>query len=243
MTDYAEKLLPVLVCRDDQVLSRKRFEGDKPIGEVTDILGDLIQRGAKAAIVFNINGLFDYELAVRMVWEGLELTIGGGIQDMDDAGQMLRAGAAKVALNTGLVHSNLLSDASEKWPGQISAVVNVRKGVVTQDNGKLELVSVSPAVWAHRLQTRGASEIILQSMDTDGDKYAGYDHKLLREVVNTIDIPVCAVGNCVDVHDTLNAYFLSGASSIGLRELHGEHCITIADLARQFVNRDFSCES
>lgn len=241
MKEYSTVVKPVICCRGLDVYTGKGFIKDKKCGNLLEVLARYQVSGATRAIVYSLNGLLPYDIAVEICSLGLELTIGGGIEDMDDAGQMIRAGAARIALNSSLTESDLLEEAAAKW-GNVSAVIDVENGVVVRENRLLRMVSVSPAVWAHRLQTRGASEIILQSVDREST-LKGYDHDLIRSAADAVRIPVCAVGGCNGLADAVQGYFYSGAGSLGIGRLFSEQMLTPNNVASELMNKGFTCAS
>lgn len=241
MKQYQSVIRPVICCRGRDVYVGENFIKNKKAGNLFEVLDRYQAEGATHAIVYSLNGLLHYDTAVEICSMGLELTIGGGIHDMDDAGQMFRAGAAGIAINSLLTGTNLLEEASAKW-GNVSAVIDVEDGIVMREKRALQMVSVSPAVWAHRLQTRGASEIILQSINREST-LKGYDHDLIRSVADTLRIPVCAVGGCSGLDDAVLAYFQSGADVLGIGRLFNEGLLTPNDVALELVNKGFTCAS
>lgn len=235
LKQYMQCVRPVILCRGNEVYQGEEFNPKKKVGSLADVLFKLKEDGVTDAILFSLDGLIHYDIALIACSFGIELTIGGGVKDMDDAGQLFRAGAARVAINEGLSGSNLLEDASSKW-GNISAVIDVKNGLVTQQKQCLELLSTTPPVWAHRLQTRGATEIILQCVDREGTK-RGYDHNLIRQVCTAVRVPVVCVGGMRGAADAGDAYFDSGADVCGYSEVGVEGCLPPSVVARELRNR------
>ena len=241
MNKHFENIRPIVLCRKDETYGSTKFSNNIKCGNIIKVLSDYEEHGVTDAIVFSLDGLLDYDLAIDICNIGLRLTIGGGIKDMDDVGQMFRAGAFRVALNSHLTGSNLLEDAVAKW-GNISAVIDVEDGIVVTDKQSMQLLSTTPSSWAHRLQIRGASEIILQCVNREGTK-EGYDHNLIREVSTAVRVPVVAVSGCSGVDDAIRAYFYSGADAIGCGAVFREDSSAPRRFAEAFMNRDFTCES
>jgi imidazole glycerol phosphate synthase subunit HisF len=241
MKQYQSVVRPIVCCRGLDVYTGENFFKQKKAGNLLKVLARHQVGGATGAIVYSLDGLLHYDIATEICSLGLELTIGGGIEDMDDAGQMLRAGAAGIALNSSLTESDLLEEASAKW-GNVSAVIDVENGIVMREKRLLQMISVSPSVWAHRLQTRGASEIILQSVDREST-LKGYEHGLIRSVADAVRIPVCAVGGCNGLDDAVQGYFYSGAGSLGIGRLFSEGLLRPGDVASELMNKGFTCAS
>jgi cyclase len=127
----------------------------------------------------------------------MPLTWGGRIRTLDDIRRRISRGADKITLNTGAaVNPALVTEAARTFGSQ--AVVGSIDALRHAD-GRLEVVTeggrngtgMHPADWAHRLETLGAGEILLQSIDRDGTGI-GYDLELIREVVASTTIPIIA---------------------------------------------------
>jgi cyclase len=128
----------------------------------------------------------------------IPFTVGGGIRSVDDAGQALRAGADKVAINTAAVRDPSLVErlASSFGTQCVVAAVDVKRidgrDTVMVTGGR-ERTSLAAIEWVRRLEALGAGEILLTSMDRDGTG-AGYDLPLLRSAAAAVRIPVIASG-------------------------------------------------
>lgn len=151
----------------------------------------------------------------------MPLTVGGGIRGIDDIRQLLKAGADKVSINTAAVQNPVLvKEAAEKFGSQciVVAVDAKRKGEGRREKGEdssliPHLSSLSWEVyvhggrtptgidalkWAREVESLGAGEILLTSMDCDGTKQ-GYDIELTRTISQAVNIPVIASGGAGDV--------------------------------------------
>jgi cyclase len=145
----------------------------------------------------------------------IPFTVGGGVRTVDDATAVSRAGADKVAANTALVRDpDLTRRLADRFGRQcVVAAIDARRrrgaagGFEVVVRGGREPTPLDAAAWAARLETLGAGEILLTSMDTDGTRQ-GYDLPLLREVVAAVNIPVIAsggAGSLADFADALRA--------------------------------------
>jgi imidazole glycerol-phosphate synthase subunit HisF len=128
----------------------------------------------------------------------IPFTVGGGIRSAADAGAALRAGADKVTVNTAAVRDpSLVSRLAESFGSQcIVAAVDVKRvggRLTVVVNGGREPTELEAVEWSRRLETLGAGEILLTSMDRDGTG-AGYDLPLIREVSEAVTMPVIASG-------------------------------------------------
>ena len=149
----------------------------------------------------------------------MPLTVGGGLRNLEDIRKMLNAGADKVSLNTSaLLNPKLISDASNKFGNQcIVVAVDAKKisdnkwRVFTHggrnDTGK-DLIE-----WVKEVESRGAGEILLTSMDADGTK-DGYDLELNQQVSDAVGIPIIASGGAGNLDHLADAIIKGKANAV-----------------------------
>lgn len=142
----------------------------------------------------------------------IPFTVGGGIRSVADAGAALRAGADKITVNTAAARDpSLVSRLAESFGSQcVVAAVDVKRvheRLTVTVNGGREPTDLEAVEWSRRLETLGAGEILLTSMDRDGTG-AGYDLPLIQAVSRTVNIPVIAsggAGNLAHLAEALEA--------------------------------------
>tara|TARA_Y100000590_G_scaffold232958_1_gene262425 strand:- start:3181 stop:3936 length:756 start_codon:yes stop_codon:yes gene_type:complete len=128
----------------------------------------------------------------------IPLTVGGGISSLDNIRSLLKAGADKVSINSAAIkNEKLVQDASNRFGNQcIVVAVDVKKinneWIVFSHGGTMN-TNMNALRWIEKLQSLGAGEILLTSMDRDGTKL-GFDLDLLKKVTNIVEIPVIASG-------------------------------------------------
>ncbi|HKV73086.1 MAG TPA: imidazole glycerol phosphate synthase subunit HisF [Gemmatimonadales bacterium] len=147
----------------------------------------------------------------------IPFTVGGGIRTVEDAGQVLRAGADKIAVNTALARDpGLATRLAESFGRQcVVAAVDVRHngtGWQVMVTGGREPTPLEAVTWCAELADRGAGEILLTSMDRDGTRQ-GYDLPLIRAVAAAVPIPVIASGGAGSLAD-LAAALDAGAHGV-----------------------------
>jgi cyclase len=128
----------------------------------------------------------------------MPLTVGGGIRTIDDIRDLLKAGADKVSINTAAVqHPEFVKQAAERFGTQCIVVAidakRAANGWEVFTHGGRNATGIDAIDWARTVESYGAGEILLTSMDRDGSK-AGYDLALTREVSEAISLPVIASG-------------------------------------------------
>jgi len=147
----------------------------------------------------------------------MPLTVGGGINKLEDVRKLLRAGADKVSINTGAVaRPEFVREAAETFGSQCIVVAidakRAGQGWEVFTHGGRKPTGIDTCAWAEKMAAYGAGEILLTSMDRDGTK-EGYDLELTRFIADLVPIPVIAsggVGNLAHIYEGLTA---GGASA------------------------------
>ena len=128
----------------------------------------------------------------------MPLTVGGGIRTIEDIKELLNSGADKISINTTAVtEPNFIKDASNKFGSQcIVVAIDAKKddeGWKIYTHGGRKPTGINAITFAKKVESLGAGEILLTSMDRDGTKL-GYDTELLKNITNELEIPVIASG-------------------------------------------------
>jgi cyclase len=144
----------------------------------------------------------------------IPLTVGGGIQTLENIKNLLRAGADKVSINSAAVRDpDLINRASDRFGVQcIVVAIDARRrndpnnpGWDVYVRGGRQNTGLDAIAWAQEVEKRGAGELLVTSMDADGTQ-AGYDLELTRTIAETVEIPVIAsggAGNCDHIYQAL----------------------------------------
>jgi len=151
----------------------------------------------------------------------MPLSYGGGIRNFQIAKQILTIGFEKVIVNTEAYHQpNLIPSIAEHFGTQaIVASIDVKKNVwgkyqVYINDGRKK-INIDPIEWAQQLQSMGAGEILLTSMDKEGT-WSGYDIEIIKRVTSSLSIPVIANGGAGSVQDIADVIKNGGASAAAL---------------------------
>jgi cyclase len=147
----------------------------------------------------------------------MPLTVGGGINSIDDIRSLLRAGTDKVSINTGAVNRpDFVREAAEMFGSQCIVVAIDAKRVGDHwevfTHGGRKPTGIDACAWAERMQIYGAGEILLTSMDRDGTK-TGYDLALTHAIVDQVAIPVIASGGVGNLEHIYEGLTNGGASA------------------------------
>ena len=130
----------------------------------------------------------------------IPFTVGGGIRTVEDFRVLLREGADKISINSSAINTpELVHDAAEKFGSQCVVVaIDAKRRAdgsgwnIYKNGGRID-VGLDAVEWAEKVESLGAGEILLTSMDCDGTK-AGYDLELTRAIAEHVSIPVIASG-------------------------------------------------
>ena len=200
----ARRIIPCLDVAGGRVVKGVHFTALRDAGDPVEQATRYDAEGADELVFLDISASPEArQTTLEMVGRVAEslfipFTVGGGIRAVADAGATLRAGADKVSVNTAAVRDPaLVSRLAESFGSQcVVAAVDVRRREGRLDvmvNGGREQTALDAIDWIRRLETLGAGEILLTSMDRDGTG-EGYDLALVRLAADAVSIPVIASG-------------------------------------------------
>ncbi len=219
------RIIPCLDVKNGRVVKGVNFVNLIDAGDPVEQAKAYENQGADELVFLDITASSDNRNIMLDVVERtasqcfMPLTVGGGLRTLEDIRKMLNAGADKVSLNTSaVVNPDLVSEASAKFGNQCIVVAIDAK---SDGNGKWSVythggrnkTNLDAVEWAKEMQRRGAGEILLTSMDTDGTK-DGYDIALTRAVCQSVSIPVIASGGCGNLQHMVDAVKDGKASAV-----------------------------
>jgi len=201
-----KRIIPCLDVKDGRVVKGIQFVQLRDAGDPVELARFYDDQGADELVFLDISasneGRKTMVDVVRAVASQLAIpfTVGGGINSLDDMKRMLRAGADKVSLNTAAVNRpELITEGSDFFGAQCIVVAIDAKYDEALDSWRVYThggrtpVDKDVISWAKEAVERGAGEILLTSMDSDGEK-KGFDLKLTRAVSEAVSVPVIASG-------------------------------------------------
>jgi cyclase len=211
----ARRIIPCLDVANGRVVKGVHFESLRDAGDPVEQGAHYDAEGADELVFLDITASYESRSTtldmVSRVADRLFIpfTVGGGIRTVADAGQALRAGADKVAVNTAAVRDpDLVRRLADSFGSQCVVVAVDSKRVEGRDvvmvTGGREATGRTAVEWAQELEAGGAGEILLTSMDRDGTK-AGYDLDLTAAVSGAVRIPVIASGGAGKLEDLADA--------------------------------------
>lgn len=201
---YAKRIIPCLDVKNGRVVKGVSFVGLRDAGDPVECAKAYDKQGADELVLLDIMASHEgrstmIDIVSRVANSVfIPFTVGGGITTTDDFKELLRAGADKISVNSAAVRNpELINDAAYKFGSQcvVCAIDAKRNGAsweVYLNGGRIP-TGIDAIKWAKEAYSRGAGEILLTSMDKDGQK-TGYDIELTRAVSESVGIPVIASG-------------------------------------------------
>ena len=211
-----KRIIPCLDVRDGRVVKGTNFSGLKDVSSPV-LLADYYSRsGADELVFYDITASSDgRKLFTDILMETaskvfIPLTVGGGINTIDDFDRVLKCGADKVSVNSGAIKNpELINEAALKYGSQcvvISADVKRVDGVYRVfAKGGRENTGMEAIDWIVRCVKNGAGEVVLNSIDTDGVK-KGFDIEMLKAVSESVDVPIIASGGAGCIQDFITLF-------------------------------------
>ena len=201
---YAKRIIPCLDVKNGRVVKGMSFVNLVDAGDPVESAMQYDKQGADELVFLDITASSDSRnITIDMVEKVansifIPFTVGGGIRSVEDFNVLLRAGADKVSVNSAAVHRpELISEAAYKFGSQcVVAAIDAKRNGDSWEvyvNGGRTPVGMDAIEWAVKCEKLGAGEILLTSMDEDGQK-KGYDIALTRAVSEKVNIPVIASG-------------------------------------------------
>ena len=211
-----KRIIPCLDVRNGRVVKGVNFEGIRDVDSPVELAKYYSAAGADELVFYDITAsVEERQIFTDILCEAaksvfIPLTVGGGINTVDDFDRVLKCGADKVSVNSGAIRNpELICEAAKKYGSQcvvLSADVKRVNGVFRVfARGGRENTGLEALEWLRRGQENGAGEIVLNSIDTDGVK-RGFDIEMLRAVCEVVSIPVIASGGAGNAEDFITLF-------------------------------------
>ena len=217
----AKRILPCLDVKAGRVVKGINFVDLKDAGDPVELAKVYNDAGADELVFLDITATHeDRDIILDVVYRTAEqvfipLTVGGGIQSVENIKKLLRAGADKVSINSAAVRNReLINRGADRFGSQCIVVAIDAKRRSDPHNpgwdvfvkGGRENTGLDAVTWAKEVTARGAGELLITSMDADGTQ-AGYDLELTRTIAEQVEIPVIAsggAGNSQHIYEALS---------------------------------------
>ena len=221
-----KRIIPCLDVKDGRVVKGVNFAGLQDVSSPVTLAEFYSDCGADELVFYDITASSDgRKLFTEILCETarnvfIPLTVGGGINTVEDFDRVLKCGADKVSVNSGAIRNpNLILEAAKRYGDQcvvLSADIKRVDGVFRifakggRENTGMEAIS-----WIQKCVDLGAGEIVVNSIDTDGVK-GGFDLEMLDAVCNAVSVPVIASGGAGKIDDFLTLFNMLPKVDAGL---------------------------
>jgi len=225
----ARRIIPCLDVKDGRVVKGVNFVGLRDAGDPVEIAQRYDAEGADELTFLDITasherrGIILDVVARTADTVFMPLTVGGGLRELQDVRDLLNAGADKVSINTAAVQKpEFVRAAAKKFGSQcIVVAIDAKRAAGTASgaagwevytHGGRNPTGLDAVAWARQMESYGAGEILLTSMDRDGTK-AGYDIDLTRAIADAVHVPVIASGGVGTLEHIYQGLTAGGATA------------------------------
>ncbi|MBR2156975.1 MAG: imidazole glycerol phosphate synthase subunit HisF [Campylobacter sp.] len=241
MNNFAKRIIPCLDVNNGRVVKGVNFVNLIDAGDPVEVAKIYNDSGADELCFLDITASFENRDTIVHVVESvakqlfIPLTVGGGIRKIDDISRLLNVGCDKVSINSAAISNpNLIDEAAKKFGSQCVVVaLDVKK---TGDSYNIYIhggrtdTGIDAYKWAKEVESRGAGEILLTSMDADGTKN-GFDLEVTGKISKMLKIPVIASGGAGNMEHIKEAFECGADAALAASIFHfGE--IEICDLKK-----------
>ena len=248
----SKRIIPCLDIDKGRVVKGKSFINLVDAGDPSELSKHYNAEGADELVFLDITASHEQRKAIIDVVEKVSsevfipLTVGGGIRNLDNISELLLAGADKVSINTSAIENpEFIKKSSSKFGSQcIVVAIDAKKtngswNVYTYGGRKDTGINVIE--WARKANEYGAGEILLTSMDMDGNK-DGYDIDLLNIVSNEVNIPVIASGGAGTMEHIYDAFVVGNSDAVLAASIFHFEELTIQQVKKFFKFKGSFCK-
>ena len=237
-----KRIIPCLDVRNGRVVKGRKFEGIRDVSDPVEMARFYNREGADELVFYDITasveerGIFTDILKKVASEIFIPLTVGGGINTLDDFDRVLKCGADKVSVNSGAIKDpGIIEKAAKKYGDQCVVlsmdIKRVDGGFRLFSKGGREDTGIDALQWAVDGVNSGAGELVVNSIDTDGVK-EGFDLELLDEIAARVNVPIIASGGAGKMEDFSELFRHKGIDAGLAASIFHYKEIRIADLKK-----------
>ncbi len=242
MSSFAKRIIPCLDVDNGRVVKGVNFVGLRDAGDPVEVAKRYNNEGADEITFLDITASHEnrgtiVDIVKKVAQEVfIPLTVGGGIRKLDDIYKLLNVGCDKVSINSSAVtNPDLINEGAQRFGSQcIVTAIDVKKVADGSYHvfvkGGREDTGLDAVAWAKEVYNRGAGEILLTSMDTDGAK-TGFELDITSQISSVVDIPVIASGGAGTMEHMKEAFDCGASAALAASIFHFKE-IDIMDLKR-----------
>lgn len=220
-----KRIIPCLDIKDGRTVKGTNFVNLRDAGDPVSLAAIYAEQGADELVFLDITATIDERKTlielVRNVAHTINIpfTVGGGISSVADVSALLNAGADKISINSSAVRNpDLINQLALEFGSQCIVVAidtrSIKGEHIVHTHGGRQPTESRTIAWAKEIESRGAGEILLTSMDTDGTK-AGFALELIAQISGAANIPVIASGGAGTMDHFVDV-FTTGQADAGL---------------------------
>ncbi|TKZ35574.1 imidazole glycerol phosphate synthase subunit HisF [Brachyspira catarrhinii] len=243
-----KRIIPCLDVKDGRVVKGANFVGLKDVNDPVELAKYYNNSMADELVFYDITASYEnrnlfvqtLERVAKEIF--IPLTVGGGINKIEDFDRVLKSGADKVSVNSGAVKNpNLIREAAEKYGNQCVVLsVDIKK--VGQKycvfvKGGRDNTNIDAIEWVIKGEKNGAGELVINSIDTDGIKN-GFDIDLLKEISDNVSIPIIASGGAGKMEHFKEVFEVKGVDAGLAASIFHFKEIDIKDLKEYLKNNN-----
>jgi len=243
------RIIVKLDVKPPYVVKPVHFEGLRKIGLPVDLAKKYYEQGADEVMYIDIvASLYQREILFDEIEKTanelfIPLGVGGGVKTIEDFSKLFHSGADKVAINTYAIHENpeIINQAAEIFGNQ-AVVINIEAKKWEHwyecytDCGRIQS-GKDVVQWAKEVESRGAGEIFLQCVDTDG-RQRGFDIELAKQVVDSVNIPVVVASGAGNLEDIKKLIEYAKPSGVAIASLLHYDNYTVKEIKEYLRNNE-----
>ena len=242
MSSFAKRIIPCLDVNNGRVVKGVNFVGLRDAGDPVEVAKRYNAEGADEITFLDITASHENRGTIVDIVEKvakevfIPLTVGGGIRTLEDIYALLNVGCDKVSINSSAVSNpGFINESSKRFGSQCIVVAIDVKRVADGSyhvfvKGGREDTGLDALAWAKEVTDRGAGEILLTSMDTDGAK-TGFELNITKQISDLVGIPVIASGGAGTMEHIKEVFECGASAALAASIFHFKE-IDIMDLKR-----------
>ena len=246
-----KRIIPCLDVKNGRVVKGTNFQGLNDVSSPIELAKYYSANGADELVFYDITASYEErKLFTDILCEVaknvfIPLTVGGGINTVDDFDRVLKCGADKVSVNSGAIRNpELIREAAQKYGNQCVVISADIKRVDGQfmvfAKGGRENTGMEAISWIKKCVELGAGEVVVNSIDTDGVK-GGFDIELLKLVCEAVNVPVIASGGAGNIQHFVDLFKEIPDIDAGLAASIFHFCeVKISDLKEELKNNNIT---
>lgn len=241
-----KRVIARLDIKGSNLIKSVQFEGLRVMGDPNEFALRYYEEGADELVfmdaVASLYGRNNLSDLIRKASDNIfiPITVGGGIRSVEDASELLRSGADKIAINTAAVANPLLLTELAKKFGSQAVVLSVDAKLVSENKWEVytdmgrERTHLDVLDWIKKAVDLGVGEILLTSVDREGTK-KGFDIKLVETINSAVKIPVIASGGMGKLSDSVELFKSTDVSAIAIADMIHYTRATIPEIKNDLI--------